>query len=268
MSNIHLFQRKKVDNIPITMTTCYEYWSAKILSETEIDAVLVGDSLASVVHGYENTIPADISLMKLHIKAVKRGLSKNIFLIADMPFLAHRKSLENTMECVDAIIKAGANAIKLEGVAGNEKTIQYIVESGIPVMGHIGFTPQSIHAFGNKYVQGRDEHNGKTLITYAKILEQCGCFSIVLECIPSSLAGEITKSISIPTIGIGAGQETSGQVLVLHDLLGMNPEFNPKFLKKYLNCFDIIKSAVNQYCLEVKDRSFPNTKHCYDKLCK
>lgn len=268
MSNIHIFQRKKADNIPITMVTCYEYWSAKILSETEIDAVLVGNSLASVVHGYENTTAADVHLMTLHIEAVRRGLNKNIFLIADMPFLAHRKSLEHTMECVDAIIKAGANAIKLEGVAGNEKTIQHIVESGVPVMGHIGFTPQSINAFGNKCVQGRDTRAEKMLIASAKTLEQCGCFSIVLECIPSHLAGKITKSISIPTIGIGAGQETSGQILVLHDLLGMNPEFNPKFLKKYLNGFELIKDAVDQYCLEVKDRSFPSSKYCYDKSCK
>lgn len=176
MSNIHIFQRKKADNIPITMVTCYEYWSAKILSETEIDAVLVGDSLASVVHGYENTIADDVHLMALHIKAVRRGLNKNIFLIADMPFLAHRKSLESAMECVDALIKAGANAIKIEGVAGNEKTIQHIVESGVPVMGHIGFTPQSINAFGNKCVRGRDESDEKMLIESAKALSNVVAF--------------------------------------------------------------------------------------------
>jgi 3-methyl-2-oxobutanoate hydroxymethyltransferase len=260
--NINDFSKMKQENMPIKMITCYDYWSAKIVAETNIDCVLVGDSSAMIMHGYDSTVFADTNMIETHIKAVKKGI-KDKFIIGDMVFLSYRKSLSFAMKAVEKLIKAGAHSIKLEGVIGNEELIKHIVASGVPVMGHIGFTPQSINVFGNAVVQGKEKQGAQELIKSAKILEDLGCFSIVLECIPSQLASNITDALSIPTIGIGAGSGTSGQVLVLQDLLGADPDFNPKFLKKYLNIHGLIKDAINQYCQDVDTKLFPDINHAY-----
>jgi len=250
------------NNTKIVMTTCYDFLFAKIISKTNIDAVLVGDSVAMVYHGYPSTIYATMDMMIMHTKAVANGIKKKI-IIADLPFLSYRKNLILTMNAVESLIKAGANAIKLEGINGNEKIIRYIVNSGIPVMGHLGLTPQFINQFGGYKIQGRDKKASYKLITESKIAEDIGCFSIVLECIPSKLANIITKKISIPTIGIGAGKNTSGQILVLSDILGMTPEFNTKFIKSYLNGYDKIQKVIENYVLEVKKMVFPSKENSY-----
>jgi 3-methyl-2-oxobutanoate hydroxymethyltransferase len=252
----------KERNQPIKMITCYDFWTAKILAKTDVDCILVGDSVAMVMHGHDNTLTANVAMMEEHIKAVKRG-APNKFIIGDMPFLSHRKSIKSTMEVVEKLMQAGSNAIKLEGVEGNEEIIKHIIDSGVPVMGHLGYMMQAVNMFGNKVVQGREQKQREKLIEEAKKIQQLGCFSLVLECIPTRLGEEITNVLSIATIGIGAGDKTNGQVLVLQDLLGGNPDFNPKFLKKYLNIHDLIKQAVNEYCREVEENKFPAEEHSY-----
>lgn len=260
--NINDFLKMKQQSKPIKMITCYDYWSAKILAETNVDCVLVGDSSAMIMHGFDSTVYADTSMIETHIKAVKKGINDK-FIIGDMPFLSYRKSLGLAMDSVEKLMKAGAHSVKLEGLIGNEELIKHIIASGVPVMGHLGFTPQSINMFGNSIIQGKEEQAAQELINSAKKLEDLGCFAIVLECIPTMLAKNITDILAIPTIGIGAGSSTSGQVLVLQDLLGSDPDFNPKFLKKYLNIHGLIKEAVNQYCLDVDADRFPSKEHSY-----
>ncbi len=262
MKTIQGLMNFKKRNEKISMVTCYDYTSAKIIDETDIDLVLVGDSTAMVMHGHQTTIPATINMMISHVKAVHRGL-KNKFLIADMPFLAHRKDKKTVLESVDALMKAGANAVKIEGATGQTDIISYIVESGVPVMGHLGLTPQSLNIVGGWKIQGKTDTVAKKIQKEAKMLEDCGVFSLVLEMVPSTLAKIITKTIKIPTIGIGAGPHTSGQVLVFHDVLGMNPNFNPTFLRKYIDGFSIIKEALNNYTKDVKNRKFPNDKESF-----
>lgn len=257
MKNITEFQKHKNSNTPISVITCYDYWSAKIINETDIDAVLVGDSTAMVMHGFDTTINANMQMMCYHIESVKRGI-KNKLIIGDMPFLSYRKSLIETMNNVEQFMKAGSDAVKIEGANGHIEYIKHIVDSGVPVMGHLGLTPQSVHQLGGYKVQAKDDAAAERIKTYAKQLEDAGCFAVVLELVPAKLAKEITDSISIPTIGIGAGVNTSGQVLVLQDMLGMNKEFNPKFLRKYMNGFDLLKSAINNYNDDVKKGSFPS----------
>ena len=262
MKTINEFKISKENNKPISLVTCYDYWSALIMNDTEIDAVLVGDSAAMVMHGFETTVNAEVEMMSYHLAAVKRGLVEKL-LIADMPFLAHRKGDKYAIETVDKFVKFGANAVKIEGAGSNVSTIKHIINSGIPVMGHIGLTPQSVNSIGGYILQGKNEETANQLINDAKALEDAGCFSIVLELIPAQLAKEITESISIPTIGIGAGIYTSGQVLVLHDLLGLTKGFNPKFLRKFLNGSELIKDALNRYDQEVKLKTFPSEKESY-----
>lgn len=262
MKTINEFKISKENNKPISLVTCYDYWSALIINDTDIDAVLVGDSVAMIMHGFDTTVNAEVEMMSYHLAAVKRGLVEKL-LIADMPFLAHRKGDQFAIEVVDKFIKLGANAVKIEGAGSNVKIIKHIVDSGIPVIGHIGLTPQSVNSIGGYVLQGKNEETANQLINDAKALENAGCFSIVLELIPAQLAKEITESISIPTIGIGAGIYTSGQILVLQDLLGLTKSFNPKFLRKYLNGFELIKDAINNYNKDVKGNLFPNEKESY-----
>lgn len=262
MKTINEFKISKENNKPISLVTCYDYWSALIINDTDIDAVLVGDSAAMVMHGFETTVNAEVEMMSYHLAAVKRGLTEKL-LIADMPFLAHRKGDKYAIEVVDKFVKLGANAVKIEGAGSNVKIIKHIVDSGIPVMGHIGLTPQSVNSIGGYVLQGKNEGTANQLVNDAKALEDAGCFSIVLELIPAQLAKEITESIKIPTIGIGAGAYTSGQVLVLHDLLGLTKGFNPKFLRKYINGSELIKDALNRYDKEVKLKTFPSEKESY-----
>lgn len=259
--NILDFGKMKKSNRKISMITCYDFWSAKIISQSTIDCILVGDSTAMVSHGYKSTLPASVDMMVTHISAVAKG-AENKYIIGDMPFCSYRKGLEQTMVAAERIMQAGSHAIKLEG-AVDLNLIEHIVKSGIPVMGHLGLMPQSMHALGGYTVQGKNIDAAEKMIMEARMLQESGCFAIVLECIPYNVAREITESLAIPTIGIGAGPYTSGQVLVLQDLLGCQ-EFKPKFLKTYLDGFNLIKDALDQFDNEVKDIIFPSLdKHCY-----
>lgn len=260
--NIHAFCAMKAAGEKITMITCYDYSFACILQQSTVDCILVGDSAAMVMHGHPTTVQATVDMMALHTAAVVRGAGDK-FVIADMPFLSYRKSLSENMAAVQQLMHAGAQAIKLEGAEGNLELIRHIVDSGVPVMGHIGLTPQSIHQLGGFKVQGRDKKAAKALYQHAKQLAEAGCFALVLECVPGDVAQHITDAVDIPTIGIGAGVHTDGQVLVLQDLLGMNKSFQPKFLKQYLPGFDLIKDACNTYCDEVKSGGFPQAEHGY-----
>lgn len=260
--NVLDFQRMRDKQQKISMMTCYDYWSARILAESNIDCLLVGDSVAMVMHGYPTTVHADVPMMVTHTAAVARGAGRK-FIISDLPFLSYRQDLNTTMTAICKLMQAGAHAIKLEGVIGNETLIEHIVHSGVPVMGHIGLTPQSVNQLGGFKVQGRDEKSAHDLLAQAKTLESLGCFAIVLECMPSTLAEKITSELSIPTIGIGAGEKTSGQVLVLQDMLGCNKHLSLKFLKKYLNGHDLILNAFNQYDEEVKQSVYPSEDYYY-----
>lgn len=262
MINVQTFKKRKKRQQQISMVTCYDHWSARILNESQIDCLLVGDSLAVVMHGFDSTVHATIEMMRLHVAAVARG-APDKFIIADMPFLSCSKGLESTMEAVQTLMQAGAHAIKIEGAAHQADLIKHIVEAGVPVMGHLGLTPQSIHNLGGHKVQAKGDKEASRLIESAKKLEKFGCFSLVLECVPNKVGDCVSKSLSIPTIGIGAGPLTDGQVLVLHDLLGVDPDFSPKFLRRYANARDLISDAVNQFHQDVVARDFPSLEESY-----
>lgn len=244
------------------MLTCYDFWSAKILDKTSVDCLLVGDSLAMVIHGYDSTVHATIEMMAMHVKAVCKG-APNKFVVADMPFLSCSKGIGAAMDAVQQLMQAGASAVKIEGAAHQVEVINHIVEAGVPVMGHIGLTPQSIHALGGHKVQGKDERKANELCQAAARLAEAGCFSLVLECVPLVLARGIASKLKIPAIGIGAGPAVDGQVLVLQDLLGADPEFKPKFLRHYAQCDSILKQAVECFHEDVCNQSFPSLAESY-----
>lgn len=259
--NIGYLRTKKASGVPITMLTAYDYPTASVIDESGIDAMLVGDSLAMVVLGHENTLAISMDRMIYHCQAVSRG-TKRSFLIGDMPFLSYQVSVKEAIINAGRFIKEGGmDAVKLEGGRERIETIRGIVVSGIPVMGHIGLMPQSIHQQGGYGPQGRDAVSGKRLVDDAAFLEEAGCFGIVLESIPAKLAGYITRKLSIPTIGIGAGNECDGQILVTHDLLGLFDKFTPKFVKRYANLNIEMKIAFQNYISEVKNRGFPCKEH-------
>jgi 3-methyl-2-oxobutanoate hydroxymethyltransferase len=260
--NILDFARRKRAQEKISMVTCYDYSSACVLEQTDVDTLLVGDSLAMVMHGFDSTVHATIDMMAMHTAAVRRG-APGKFIVGDIPFLSARRGTTQAMDDVAALMRAGANAVKIEGEAGQIDLMAHIVESGVPVMGHLGLTPQSVEAFGGHKVQGRSEGQAAAIIASAKRLEQAGCFALVLECVPEVLATSITEQIGIPTIGIGAGPNTDGQVLVLHDMLGMNPAFKPKFLRHYANAREVITDAVNRFHDDVASGAFPNREESY-----
>ncbi len=246
---------------PITMVTAYDYFSAKLCERAQIDVILVGDSLGNVVLGYDTTLKVDMEDMIRHISAVKRG-APNSFIVGDMPFMSYQASDEDGLKNAGRLMRAGANAIKLEGGRRVAPLISKLVDVGIPVMGHIGFTPQSVNQIGGYRVQGKEE-DAYRMIEEAKMLEDSGVFSIVLELTVEETAKEITESISIPTIGIGAGRYCDGQVLVWHDLLGVNDEHVPKFVKKYADLSSEIERALKLYISDVKNRTFPEEKHSF-----
>jgi 3-methyl-2-oxobutanoate hydroxymethyltransferase len=260
--NILDFCKKKEKNEKISMITCYDYTSASILSKTSIDCILVGDSVAMTMHGFKDTTAATLEMMTLHTAAVSRGAG-NKFIIGDLPFLSYRQSISKSVSAALALMQAGAHAVKLEGAIGNLKLIRHLTESGIPVMGHLGLTPQSINMLGDFKVQGKTDENANQLQQCALDLQKAGCFSIVLECVLFELANKITQSLSIPTIGIGAGPFTDGQVLVWQDLLGLQNEFKPKFLKVFVDGFKHFSIGIEKYINEVKNREFPQDEHCY-----
>ncbi|EHL29881.1 3-methyl-2-oxobutanoate hydroxymethyltransferase [Legionella drancourtii] len=257
------FIRKKQEQKKIAMLTCYDYPSACTIAESNIDCVLVGDSVAMTVHGHENTIMATIDMMVLHTQAVARGL-KQQFLITDLPFLSHKISIAQTITNVTSLLRAGAHAVKIEGGdADTCDTIAHLVNAGVPVMGHIGLTPQSIHQLGGFKVQGKSQEQAELLLQQALNLEQAGCFAVVIECVPQQLAQAITSALTIPTIGIGAGSHTDGQVLVWHDMLGLQTSFNPKFVKRYAQGKEVFLEAINHYAQQVQQVSFPAPEHSF-----
>lgn len=262
MKTILDFHDRKVKQQKISMITCYDYTFARILAESDIDCLLVGDSLAMVMHGHKTTLNASVDMMALHTEAVVRGAGEK-FVVADLPFMSYRKGLTANMNYVEKIMKAGAHAVKLEGGAGNIELVRHLVDSGVPVMAHLGLTPQSVNQLGGFKVQGRDEKAQKVIKEHALQLQDAGAFSVVLECVPSKLAKEITASLDIPTIGIGAGSDCDGQVLVLQDMLGMNQGFKPKFVRTFFNGFEAMKDAFNQYHKEVHEGTFPTEKESY-----
>lgn len=262
MKTIHDFQKAKTSGQRISMVTCYDYWSAQIISQTHIDAVLVGDSASMVIHGFESTVYAEVQMMAYHVAAVKRGL-RDKFLIADLPFLAHRKGKRFLMDSIDKLMKAGAQAIKIEGADGMLDTIKFVVKSGLPVMGHLGLTPQSYHQLGGFRLQGVEASTAGRITGFSEKLQDAGVFALVLEMVPAGLAEQITRRLRIPTIGIGAGAQTNGQVLVLQDLLGMSKDFHPKFLRKYLDGHTLIMEALNAFDKDIKQGDFPGPNESY-----
>lgn len=259
---IHDFLSKKTTNTKITVITCYDYPSAQMASASTIDCVLVGDSVSMVVHGHSDTTMATMDMMVMHTQAVKRGLTHPL-LISDMPFLEHRMSQSHTVQQAQRLIQAGAQAIKIEGGDMHTcETIAYLVTIGIPILGHIGLTPQFVHQLGYS-VQGKTETDQQSLLDQAKRLEAAGCSAIVLECIPQMLAKTITDSLHIPTIGIGAGKYTDGQVLVWHDMLGLQTDIKPKFLKYFGNAKLQMVEAINTYADEVRTSVYPCMEYSY-----
>lgn len=257
------FAKRKHEGVPISMVTCYDAWSAGLIAETEIDCILVGDSLAMVVYGHETTLPVDIDTMAAHTAAVRRG-APDTFIVGDMPFLSYRRGLDSAVDSVAKLMRAGAQAIKLEGAAGNTELIRHLVESGIPVMGHLGLTPQSVHQLGGFKVQARNREAATALIDQARELERVGCFAVVLEAVPRAVAAQVTSTLSIPTIGIGAGSQVDGQVLVLQDLLGVTTAFRPKFVRTWLDGSTLIRGALQAYHSDVVDGTFPNGEESYE----
>lgn len=254
---------QKQNGDKITMLTAYDYSTAKIIDESGVNCILVGDSLGNVILGYDSTLPVTMEDMLHHTKAVVRG-AKNAMVIADMPFMSYQTSVYDAVKNAGRLIQeGGAYAVKLEGGATVCDRIEAITKASIPVVAHIGLTPQSVNSFGGFKVQGKDEQGAKKLIEDAKKVEQAGAFMIVLECVPAKLAEIITNEISIPTIGIGAGKGCDGQVLVYQDMLGMFSDFVPKFVKRYADIGETMKKAFEEYIKDVKNGDFPEEKHCY-----
>jgi 3-methyl-2-oxobutanoate hydroxymethyltransferase len=247
----------------ITMLTAYDTPFARILDQAGVDILLVGDSVGSVVAGYPNTLPVTIDEMIYHTRAVVRGTERSLVVI-DMPFMSYQINIEDGKRNAGRMIKeSGAEAVKLEGGVNMKETIEAIVSIDIPVMGHIGLTPQSVHQMGGFKVQGKVEEQKQKIMADAVAVEEAGAFSVVMECIPTELAQEITEQLSIPTIGIGAGVHCDGQVLVIHDLLGLLGDFRPKFVKSYVDLRTVISQAVEEYMDEVQKGKFPTEEHSF-----
>jgi len=256
-------RKKKETGEKIVSVTAYDYTFARIFDDCGIDIILVGDSASSVCCGHDTTLPITLDEMIYHTKNVRRGV-KSSFLLADLPFLSYQSSIEQAVMSSGRLLKeGGAQGVKLEGGEIMADTIYRLSQTGIPVMGHIGFTPQSEHQLGGRFAQGKDKETANKILKEAKVLEEAGAFALLLEMIPASLAREITHSVSIPTIGIGAGPDCDGQVLVSYDLLGMNPGFNPKFLRKYANLHEGISTAIKAFASDVRDRAYPGESETY-----
>ena len=259
----HTLQEMKSKKEKIAMLTAYDYSTALILDEAGIDVLLVGDSASNVMAGHETTLPITLDQMIYHASAVVRAV-KRALVVVDLPFGSYQGNSKEALQSSIRIMKeSGAHAVKLEGGEEVVESIKRILTAGIPVMGHLGLTPQSIYKFGTYEVRAKEDLEAQKLLHDAKLLEEAGCFAIVLEKIPSKLAKQVTELVKIPVIGIGAGSDVDGQVLVSHDLLGINKDFSPKFLRRYLNLFDEIKGAVEQYVSDVKSVDFPNEKEQY-----
>ena len=259
----HSLQEMKQNGEKISMLTAYDFTLAKIIDGAGIDVILVGDSASNVMAGHETTLPITLNEMIYHSASVVRAVDRAL-VVVDMPFGSYQGNSKEALSSAIKIMKeSGGHSVKLEGGSEILESIERILTAGIPVMGHLGLTPQSIYKFGTYTVRAKEEEEAAKLLSDAKLLEETGCFAIVIEKVPSALAKEVAKSVSIPIIGIGAGNDVDGQVLVLHDMLGMIQEFNPRFLRRYLNLSDDITSAVQNYVADVKSKDFPNEKEQY-----
>jgi 3-methyl-2-oxobutanoate hydroxymethyltransferase len=256
-------QEMKEAGVPIAMLTAYDYTSARLLDRAGIDVLLVGDSASNVMAGNETTLPMTLDHMVYHAQCVVRGIDRAL-VVVDLPFGTYQGDEKEGLQSAIRVMKeAGAHAVKLEGGQPVAGTVTRIVEAGIPVMGHLGLTPQSIYDFGTYKVRAREPEEAEQLRRDARALEEAGCFAIVLEKIPAELATEVTEALSIPTIGIGAGAGTDGQVLVSHDALGLSTDFNPRFVRRYAELEDTITDAIGDYVTDVRSRSFPSDDESY-----
>ncbi len=256
-------QEMKRTGEKIAMLTAYDYSMARIIDAAGVDVILVGDSASNVMAGHETTLPITLDQMIYHAASVIRGVNRAL-VVVDLPFGSYQGNSKEALTSAIRVMKeSGAHAVKIEGGKEIEESVKRILSAGIPVMGHLGLTPQSIYKFGTYSVRAKEEEEAKRLIQDAHTLEKAGCFAIVLEKIPASLATYVAKEISIPLIGIGAGSGVDGQVLVLHDMLGLNMGFNPRFLRRYLNLFEEIQGAVSTYVDDVKQKDFPNANEQY-----
>lgn len=259
----HVLAEMKLKGEKISMLTGYDFSIGRILDNAGIDIVLVGDSASNVMAGYETTLPITLDQMIYHAQSVVRGVNRAL-VVVDLPFGTYQgNSLEALNSAIRIMKETGAGAVKLEGGSEIKESISRILSAGIPVMGHLGLTPQSIHKFGTYVVRAKEEAEAQKLIEDAHLLEEIGCFAIVLEKIPAKLGEQVAKEVKIPIIGIGAGGGVDGQVLVLHDMLGITQEFSPRFLRRYHNLYDEIKGSVESYIRDVKSRDFPNAKEQY-----
>ncbi|MFN8285677.1 MAG: 3-methyl-2-oxobutanoate hydroxymethyltransferase [Chitinophagales bacterium] len=259
----HTLQEFKDKGVKISMLTAYDFSMARIIDGAGIDVILVGDSASNVMAGHETTLPITLDQMIYHASSVVRGVSRAL-VVVDLPFGTYQGNSRLALESAIRIMKeAGAHAVKLEGGAEIRESIERILTAGIPVMGHLGLTPQSIYKFGTYTVRAKEEAEAEKLLEDAALLEKSGCFAIVLEKIPAHLAEKVSKKLHVPTIGIGAGPGTDGQVLVSHDMLGITKEFKPRFLRRYLNLYDEVQNAVKQYVDDVKSSNFPNKDEQY-----
>lgn len=259
----HTLTEMKQSGVKISMLTAYDYSLARIIDDAGIDVILVGDSASNVMAGHETTLPITLDQMIYHAASVVRGVTRAL-IVVDLPFGSYQGNSKEALNSSIRIMKeAGAHAVKLEGGAEVVDSIKRIVSSGVPVMGHLGLTPQSIYKFGTYAVRATEEEEAEQLMNDAMLLEQAGCFSLVLEKIPAKLATQVAQKVSIPVIGIGAGPGVDGQVLVLHDMLGINKEFQPRFLRRYLTLYDDIHRAVGKYIGDVKSNDFPNESEQY-----
>jgi len=253
----------KANGEKISMLTAYDYTMAKIVDTAGVDVILVGDSASNVMAGHETTLPITLDQMIYHASSVVRAIERALVVI-DLPFGSYQSDPKEALRSAIGIMKeSGAHAVKLEGGGEIKESIKRILNAGIPVMGHLGLTPQSIYKFGTYTVRAKEDAEAEQLIEDAKLLEKLGCFALVLEKIPASLAEKVAKTISIPVIGIGAGSGVDGQVLVIHDMLGMNNEFSPRFLRRYLNLYEQMTKAIGNYVADVKSKDFPNKNEQY-----
>ena len=256
-------QEMKSNGDKISMITSYDYTFAGLVDSAGIDIILVGDSASNVMAGHETTLPITLDQMIYHASSVVRGVNRAL-IVVDLPFGTYQSDSKEALRSAIRIMKeSGAHAVKMEGGEQARESIERIIQAGIPVMGHLGLTPQSIYKFGSYTVRARKAQEAEQLIIDTQMLQDIGCFGIVLEKIPATLAKQASKSVNIPIIGIGAGSDVDGQVLVLHDMLGMNKEFSPRFLRRYAELDKIIRGAVNQYIVDVKSKNFPNDKEQY-----
>ena len=264
LKSIHDFKKAKIEKRLISMVTCYDYTMARLVAQSSVDCILIGDSGGMVAAGYSSTIPVTVDEIVWFSKAVRRG-APDAFIVADMPFMSYHAGIEDAVRNAGRIMKdGGINAVKLEGGEEFAAEIKAIVRASVPVVGHLGFTPQSVNVFGGNKVQGRGSAQAEKMLRDAASVEEAGASAVVLEMVPEPLAADISAALTIPTIGIGGGRRCDGQVLVVSDLLGMNESFNPKFLKKFADLSSVIRGALDDYDREVKEGIFPSEKNIFE----